>query len=116
MSFSIVPWKYARLMSQSSTSNDKLADIVTETSTLLVESTNSFVKTSVQLVCANLVYSVNLHWNNLTKHILNVLHRSLPVPQLNAIVLLFLLHQSPLYMVLVLPRTFTPLSESSSLL
>ena len=111
--FSIVPWKFARLMSQSSISNDKLVDIVTETSTLLVEST-----TSVQLVCAKLVFSINMHWNNLIKHILNVLHRSLPVPQLNAIVLIpasSISSVSSSAWWLVLPRTFTPLPESSSL-
>ena len=48
MSLCTVSWKYALLMSPCFTSNDKLADILTETSTLLVESTDS----SMEDVCA----------------------------------------------------------------
>ena len=81
LSFSIVPRKYARLMSLSFTSNDKLANIMTETSTLLVESTNS----SINDVCAS---RLCLALEQSHEHILNVLHRSLPVPQSNAIALI----------------------------
>ena len=72
--FPNVSWKYARLMSCSFTSHDKLADLVTETDTLLVESSDSFN----QSTCIGTSH----------KHILNVLHRSLPVPQSNAIALI----------------------------
>ena len=81
LSFSVVPRKYARLMSLSFTSNDKLANIITETSTLLVESTNS----SINDVCAS---RLCLALEQSHEHILNVLHRSLPVPQSNAIALI----------------------------
>ena len=87
MSSSFVPWKYARLMSKSFTSNDTLADIATETSTLLVESTDSSTKD----VCATRLRRTRrfsrLALEQSQKHLLNVLHQSLPVPQSNAIAL-----------------------------
>ena len=74
----MVPWKYAPLMSKSFTANDKLADIMTETSTLLVESADSSM--SATRLCLALKQS--------HKHHLNVLHHFLPVPQSNAISLI----------------------------
>ena len=60
-------------MSCSFTSNDKLAIILSETSTLLVESSDSYSQLALE----------QSH-----KHILSVFHRSLPVPQSNAIALI----------------------------
>ena len=63
--FSLVPCKYARLMSLCFTSNGKHAEILIETSSMLVESTGS----SMKEVCATvgLLDSADLRWNNLTK-------------------------------------------------
>ena len=93
MSFSTVSWKCARLMSYSFTSSDKLTDIMIEPSTLLVESTDS----SLEDVCATPLCRTRgficasrlcLALEQSHKHILNVLHQSLPVPQSNAIALI----------------------------
>ena len=93
MSFSIVSWKYARLMSKSFTSKDKLIDIMIEPSTLLVESTDSSLKD----VCATLLCRTRrficasrlcLALEQSHKHLLNALSQSLPVPQSNAIALI----------------------------
>ena len=80
-SFSTVPRKYVRLMSLSCTSNDKLADIMTETSTLLVESTNSSVKdVRATRLCRTRRFS-RLALEQFHKHLRNVLHQPPLVPQ-----------------------------------
>ena len=74
-------------MSWSFTSNDKLADIVTDTNTGLVESTDSSVKdVCATRLCKTRIFS-QLALEQSHKQILNVLHRSLPVPQSIAIAL-----------------------------
>ena len=83
----MVPWKCARLVSQAFTSNDKLAEILIETSTSLVESTDSSMKD----VCATRLCRIRrfsrLALEQSYKHLVNVLHQSLPVPQSNGMAL-----------------------------
>ena len=104
MGLSIVSWKYALRMSQCFTSNDKLANITIETSTLLVESTDSSIKD----VCAT---RLCLALEQSRKRILDVIHRSLPVPQSNALALVpasSISSVSSSAWGLVMPRAFAP--------
>ena len=111
MNLSFVSWKYALLMSQCFTSNDKLADIMIETSTLLVESTDS----SIEDVCAT---RLCLALEQSHKHFLTVLHQSLPVPQSNAIAHIpasFDLFCELLSKELVMPWAFAPIRARDQL-
>ena len=85
--------------------NDKLANIMTETNTLLVEPTNSSTKD----VCAT---RLCLALEQSHKHIRNVLHRSLLVHQSNAIELILASSISSVSSSawrLVMPRVFAPI-------
>ena len=90
--------------------NDKLAEILVETSTSLVESTDSSMKdVSATQLCLALEHS--------HKYILTVLHQSLPVPQLNAIALIpasSISSVSSSAWRLAMPRAFAPVRVSRS--